>query len=79
MHHHINLVDNTLIAKLPKVSYEIGYSSYPSSLNFLQVDQDFITTCRNENSKTVATLDTIFERKMQTRLAAFHALPIDRT
>jgi hypothetical protein len=68
----VNYIDNNLVPKVPKVSYEINIDSGMGLINFMNENKE-------NYQRQFNTLDVIFEKKMQKRSSVFHSLPIDRT
>lgn len=93
--HHINLIDNTIIEKLPKVEYEIEVTGFPYLSKNIDDDDEEIKNAEVEepgvvmtgpselvyrqSSRPFKTLDLGFERLISRRLATLHCQYTEKT
>lgn len=74
---HINLFDNSIVEKLPSVSYSISLTS-PAPGEPVCIRGNLSTVFQAED-RPLRTFDTIFETKTKKRLQKYHVKLLERT
>jgi len=73
--YHINLVDNSPVPKIQQVEYEIEPAVYEEDTVMTGVSDSLLT----KEDRPFKSLDQVFEKRMNQRMAVFHCSLTDRT